>query len=1035
MKMPVLTFLEVLYPFVCRGLHLSACCVLFFFTAVQTADALPNTCRTDSPLLYTAQQERGFVKDSSAPFRPYIPVPTRTDVHEKRWVDSVYAALTEDERLGQLFVLRAHTDRDTAFENEVERLIRRYKPGGLCFFNPTHVGTVEKQAVLTNRYQSASGRLPLFISLDAEWGLGMRLRETTISYPRQMMLGAMSDNQMIYEMGLELARQFRRVGVNISFSPSADINNNSANPVINERSFGENRANVAAKCFQYMKGLQDGGVMACAKHFPGHGDTNVDSHYDLPLIPHDRHRLDSLELYPFRVLVEQGVGSFMVAHLSVPALDAREKRPTTLSRPVISDLLRNTLGFEGLIFTDAMEMKGVTKYYAPGEADVEALRAGNDMVLLPESIEAAIAAVKKALTEGSLSALEIETSVRRVLHQKYRLGLTRPQMVDMKNLRQELNTPQALVLKRRLIENCLTLVRDDKKIVGCTGLENRRYATLAIGDSNLTVFQKSCALYAGVRHYNLGKVFTPERELQIIDSVRQSDILLVSLHNMRSKASDNFGLTDQQINFIRRLCDVTSVGLTVFGNPYSLRYFDDIPTVLEAYSEDPFIQDISAQAWFGARDLVGKLPVTASKNAQYGQGIQKKWTAHRMRYDLPESVGMSSDTLRQLDSLMRVLINTGAAPGAQICIVKDNCVVWNKAYGYHTYDQTRPVDIQDLYDVASVTKVAATTVSVMHLQDAGKIRIDSAMRLYVPELKNTNKSNLKVREIMAHHAALQAWIPFYQQTLSPQKMPSPDIYHQTPSGDFTVPVAPNLSMNRAWKDSIWQQIFRSDLRTTKAYKYSDLGLYLCARAVQNLSGQPVNEYARASFYQPLGMNNTMFNPALCGIQYQCVPSEEDDYFRFGRLQGYVHDMGAAMLGGVSGHAGLFSSANDLAKLFQMLVSGGCYFDRQYISPSTLLDYTTRFPGSTRRGIGFDMKELNPKETMNMSDLAGENTFGHLGFTGTCVWADPDQQLVFVFLSNRTYPTMNNNKLTNENYRPRLQSIVYKAILPHPDRHR
>jgi CubicO group peptidase (beta-lactamase class C family) len=767
--------------------------------------------------------------------------------------------------------------------------------------------------------------------------------------------------------------------------------------------------------------------MACAKHFPGHGDTNVDSHYDMPLIPHDRWRLDSVELYPFRVMVEQGIGSFMVAHLNVPALDAREKRPTTLSRPVITELLRKELGFDGLIFTDAMEMKGVTKYYGPGQADLEALRAGNDMVLLPENLEAGINAVKKGLAEGSLSAVETEGSVRRILHQKYRLGLTRLQQVEMKNLRRELNTPQAYLLKRRLIEKCLTLVRDNKNIVGCPDLENRRYATLALGDSNLTLFQKSCGFYTGMRHFNLGKVFTPERELQIIDSVQQVDVLLVSLHNMRSKASDNFGLTEQQINFVRRLCDVTTVGLTIFGNPYSLHYFDDIPTVLEAYTEDPFVQEIAAQAWFGARDITGKLPVTASKSAKYGQGLQKKWPQPRLRYDLPESVGMSSDTLRQIDSLMQVLINTGAAPGAQLCVVKDNCVVWHKAYGHHTYDQTRPVGLQDLYDVASVTKVAATTVSVMQLQDAGKIHPDSAMCLYVPELKNSNKKDLKVREIMAHHAALQAWIPFYQQTLSPQKTPLPNIYHALPSAEFSVPVMPNMMMNRAWKDTIWQQIFRSELRPVKTYKYSDLGLYLCARAIQNVSAEPVNDYALRHFYRPLGMHNTLFNPALCGIQYQCVPSEEDDYFRFGRVQGYVHDMGAAMLGGVSGHAGLFSTSNDLAKLFQMLLNKGSYFGKTYLKEATVREYTTRFAGSSRRGTGFDLKETNEKETLNMGQLAGPNTFGHLGFTGTCVWADPDQRLIFVFLSNRTYPTMNNNKLSNGNYRPRLQDIVYRSL--------
>lgn len=946
---------------------------------------------------------------------------------EDAWVDSVYRALTPDERLGQLFVLRAHSDKDSAFEREVERLIRTFHVGGVCFFNPTHVGIVEKQAELTNRYQAASPRVPLFVALDAEWGLGMRLRETTISYPKQMMLGALSDNRLIYEMGLELARQFQRVGVNVSYSPSADINNNSANPVINERSFGEDRYNVAAKCFQYMKGLQDGGVLACAKHFPGHGDTNVDSHFDMPQIAHSRRRLDSLELFPFRILAQQGIGSFMVAHLSVPALDARPNRPTTLSRNVITDLLRKEMGFKGLIVTDAMEMKGVTKYFGPGEADVEALRAGNDMVVLPENVEAGLKAVKKSLENGTLKSKEIEASVRRILRTKYRLGLTRPQKVNMTNLRKDLNSPQALVLKRKLIQNCLTLVRDKNNIVGFPDLENKQFATLALGDSNLTVFQKNCALYTGMAHFNAGKVLTPEQELLLLDSLRKRNIVLVSLHNTRSKASDNFGMTDSEINFIRRLSDVTTVCLTVFGNPYSLRFFDDMPTVLEAYSEDPYIQELAAQALFGARNIVGKLPVTASKTAIYGQGIQKKWAAPRLSYDLPESVGMNSDTLRLLDSLMRVMINTGAAPGGQILVAKNNCVVWHKAYGYHTYDQMTPVALDNLYDVASVTKVAATTMSVMQLRDAGKIALDSLMSKYVPDLRNSNKKDLNVREIMAHYGALQAWIPFYQQTLTPQKMPAPNIYRSTASAEFSVPITANLFMTPAWKDSIWHQIVRSEQRPVKAYKYSDLTMYLCARAVKNISGRPVNEYAEQQFYRPLGMNNTLYTPGLRGLASRCAPTEEDNYFRMGRIQGYVHDMGAAMLGGVSGHAGLFSTANDLGKLFQMLLNGGTYSGKRYLSQATVKEFTTRFPASTRRGIGFDMKELDAKEPQNMSELAGPNTFGHLGFTGTCVWADPDQQLIFVMLTNRTYPTMDNNKMGNENYRPKAQSIVYRSI--------
>jgi beta-N-acetylhexosaminidase len=948
------------------------------------------------------------------------------DAREAAWVDSVFHRLSETERIGQLILVRAHTDRDTAFENAVERQIKQYKVGGICFFNPSHAGTPEKQAVLTNRYQAAAN-LPLFVSLDAEWGLGMRLRNGAISYPRQMMLGAIQDNRLIYDMGREIAQQCRRIGVNVSFSPVADVNNNPANPVINDRSFGEDRYNVAAKCFQYMMGLQDGGVLACAKHFPGHGDTNIDSHDDLPVIAYPKERLDSLELFPFRVLSQYGVGSFMVAHLNVPAIDNRAKRPTSLSRNTITGLLRDNIGFDGLIFTDGMEMRGVTKYFEPGQADVEAIRAGIDMILLPENVDAAVSAIQHALNDGTLSREQFEASVQRVLRAKYRLKLTEKDRVELANLSRDLNRPEALMTKRKLIAQALTLVRDRPGLVGFEALEKFGFATLALGDTNRTVFQNSCALFAPVQHFNADKTFALETEQKLLDTLRKFDVVLLGLHNMRSYAAANFGLTDAQINLVRKLSEKTTVALTVFGNPYSLRHFDDVPIVLEAYNEDPVTQELAAQALFGAGDLTGKLPVTASPSAKYGQGVQKIFAQKRLGYDLPEAVGLNSDTLRLLDTLIRQLIATGAAPGGQLLVAKDNRIVVHKAYGHHTYERTTPVKLDDLFDLASITKVAATTVSVMRLQDEGKIRLDSNMQVYVPDLKMTNKNGLKVREIMAHHAALQAWIPFYQNTLTPEKQPAPALYRHNAEHNFEVPVAKGLYMARQYVDTMWKILFTSELRPDKKYKYSDLGLYLCARAVQNQSGRRVDAFAEETYYKPLGMATTTYNPWKRGWAERCAPSEEDRYFRYERVQGYVHDMGAAMLGGVSGHAGLFSSANDLAKLFQMLLNGGSYFGKTYLQYETIKEYATRFPGSTRRGIGFDMKELDPKETQNLSPLAGPNTFGHTGFTGTCVWADPDKNLIFIFFSNRTYPTMENGKLISGDYRPRMQSVIYRAL--------
>ncbi len=961
------------------------------------------------------------------------------DFLEEKWVDSVFNALTDEERLGQMFMLRAHSDKDTAYERQVEDLVRRYKPGGLCFFNPTYAGTPEKHAELANRYQAASPRVPLMIAMDFENGVGMRYKGNAISFPRAMMLGAIQDNRLIYEMGREISRECLRMGVQVDFAPVADVNNNSGNPVIGERSYGEDRYNVTAKAFQYMSGLQDGGVLASVKHFPGHGDTDMDSHFDLPLIPFSRARLDSLELFPFRMLAKNGAGSVMVAHLQVNALDARENRPTTLSRAVVTDLLRKEMGFEGLIFTDAMEMEGVKKFFPNGIADVEAFKAGNDMSLLPADVGASMVAIQAAMADGSLDREQLWASVKRILRAKYRLGLTKPQKIELANLRRDLNSPEALALKHRIISNAITLVRDEKNLIGFPNLENLKIATLAIGDTNRTVFQTYCGQYAPMAHCNTPKEVSDSLGIKLLDSLGKYDVVLVGLYGIRTTPKPNksvnsepgvdtiYGLTQSELAFLRKLNQKTTIALTVFGNPYTYKWMDAPPLMLQAFTEDPMAQQLAAQSLFGANDLNGIMPVTAAPWARFGQGIKKIFLQKRLGYALPESVGMHSDTLALMDGIVSEMIKTGAAPGCQILVAKDNKIVWQKSYGHYTYDQIEFVTNETIYDLASVTKVGATTISMMKLFENQQFSLDAAMSTYVPELKTTNKKDLTVRELMAHHGGLQAWVPFYLQTLTPDKMPSPKIYLSKAQAGFEVPVARDLFMENTWTDTVWQQLFNSPVSGNKNYKYSDFDLYLCARAVNNISGSPVDVFADREFYRPLGLATTTFNPWKRGWSFRCAPTEEDAYFRHQRLQGYVHDMGAAMLGGVSGHAGLFSNANDLAKIFQMLLNGGTYGSRQYLQPETVRTFTTRFAVSTRRGIGFDMKELDEKQTANMSVLAGKNTFGHLGFTGICVWADPDKNLIFIFLSNRTYPTMENNKLMQGDFRPRLQSIVYRAL--------
>jgi beta-N-acetylhexosaminidase len=942
--------------------------------------------------------------------------------HEAYWVDSVFQQMSEDERIGQLFMIRAHSNLGQDHIDGVKRMIRQYHVGGLCFFQ----GTAQKQAVLTNEYQALAKRVPLMIAMDAEWGLGMRLKTSTISYPRQLMLGAIRDNRLIYDMGARIAEECRRLGVHINFAPVADVNNNANNPVINTRSFGEDRYNVAVKSYMYMNGMQDHKVMASAKHFPGHGDTDVDSHYDLPVIMHGMNRIDSLELFPFKILIEQGVGSMMVAHLSIPAIDDTEHLPTTLSPKVVRQLLQQKLGFEGLIFTDGLGMQGVLKHHNPGQLEVKALMAGNDVLLLPQNIPAAFREISQALQEGKLPREQFRNSVKKVLRAKYRLGLTRPQQVALENLDFDLNHPKGLALKRELIQNALTLVRNRESLIPFRSLEESDMGSLSIGATSRTPFQERLAIYKEIEHFYVSKGAPYSKMSGLLNKLAEKDIVIVSLHDLSNSPSKGFGVTETMKEVVRDLSQRTKVVLVLFGNPYALKYFDGVDWVLEAYDEDLNTQDLAAQGLFGAFGFRGQLPVTASLASREKTGVQTK-PLFRLSYGIPEEVGLYSQKLLKIDTVVANAIDSGAMPGCVVLVAKDGKVVFHKAYGHHTYKNGTKVGPMDVYDLASITKIASTTLSIMKLHEEGQIDVRKPINTYLTELDSTNKVGLSIQEIMAHRAGLKPWIPFYKQTVSGRKNPLPAFYRKQSSGKYSVPVTDQLYMISDFKDTIWQQIYTSDLLKRKEYRYSDLGFYMMAALVDRMAGIPINHYSDQEFYRPMGLQSTTYNPLQRIPKSLIPPTEEDRYFRNQRVQGYVHDMGAAMLGGVSGHAGLFSNASDLAALMQMLLNKGYYGGQQYLQPETVDLFTQRCQGCTRRGIGFDMKQTDPFEPVNMSEKASSHTFGHLGFTGTCAWVDPEHQLVYIFLSNRTYPSMRNNLLGKMDIRPRIQTAIYDAL--------
>lgn len=941
---------------------------------------------------------------------------------EQTWVDSMYATLTLEERIGQLMMIRAHTDKGAEYEALVGGYIDSFKVGGLCFFQ----GTAIRQAELTNRYQAAS-KTPLLVAMDAEWGLGMRLKgKDIVNFPHQVTLGALRDDSLIYDMGLEIARQLTRIGVHMNFAPVADINNNPTNPVINFRSFGEDRDRVSQKSIAYMKGLQDGGVMACAKHFPGHGDTDVDSHEALPVISHDRARLDSLELYPFHKLIKAGVQGVMVGHLQISALDSNPDLPSTLSYQTIQQLLREEMQFKGLIITDAMEMKGVANHYPAGEAELMALQAGNDIILLPADLPKAVQRIHAAYQSGELTEATLSAATKRILLVKYRLGLWHQSPLEINNLSQDLVQPISEIIKTRIAAHAITLIRNKDGLIPFKAPVMGKIASINLGGGLNNPFQATLRQYMNMPLHYSGTRLSKRAINHWVNQLKDYETVIVGMFDLNSRVNARYGIASESLELLEKLSQLTNVVVVHFGNPYALKYYDDIDWVVQANQEDILTQIRAAEGIMGHFIVQGKLPVTASDKARAGDGVYGD-NLFRLGYGSPVEVGMNLDTLANIDILIQEMLDQKVTPGGQILVVKNRKVVYEKAFGRQTYELDSPkVDMETIYDLASITKAAATTLAVMKLEEQGAIDLLQRLDLYLPAAKRTHGGRLRLKDMLTHTAGQKSWIPFYQKTMDKKNNPSPVFYQRKPLLGYDIPVANKMWLNNSYPEEMIDVILEDKGRKQKDYLYSDLGFILLWQMIEAKAGMPMEEYMAENFYTSLGLRTLGFNPLQRFPIHQIAPTEIDRYYRMQTVHGYVHDMTAAMLGGVSGHAGLFSNAHDLAILFQMLLNGGYYGGQQYLKPETIRKYTTRCSSCNRRGLGFDMKNMKGVNE-HISEYASDRTFGHMGFTGTCVWADPVHDLIYIFISNRTYPDMENKALQEGNYRQRIQDVIYQSL--------
>lgn len=963
---------------------------------------------------------------------------TEYPFEQQQWVDSVYATMSLEQKLGQLLMIDAFSQEGPEKRKKLEALIDQYHIGGVIFSK----GGPIRQAQWLNRFNELS-QIPLLVAMDAEWGLAMRL-DSTYAFPWNMTLGAINDRELIQKTGKHIGQHLRRMGVHINFAPVVDLNTNPKNPIIGNRAFGSDPKQVTQSAQAFMSGMMSSGIMANAKHFPGHGDTDQDSHKTLPTVGFNRDRLKSVELYPYGPLMRSGLGSVMVAHLNVPKLTRKRGWPTSLSQRVVTDLLQQEMGFKGLIFTDALNMKGVADFRNPADIALEALKAGNDVLLIPEDVPATIERLIWAFNNSKLTEDRLSHSVKKILKAKYLLRVHDFQSIKTEGLFNDLNRAEDDALHLSLMESAITVLENNDQLMPLTINQKEKVAYVGLGEDSGEVFYQQLLQYKKIDRIDAATVDDCLTQLEGYDRV------IIGVHMSNENPWKAHRLSSQTKVWIHEIARSHKVVLTFFAKPYALNQIDSISNIdgmILAYQNSFFGQKAAAELIFGAIKAQGQLPVDLRHWSQ-GTGLLTQ-ERPMLKYGIPEGVGVSSQKLKAVDSLIDLGLEEGMFPGAQVLIARKGQVIYQRATGYHTYDSLQKVRPTDRYDLASLTKILGTLPLVMEAFDKGELSMETTVGSLLPEFAQSNKDSISLLRMLSHYAGFQAWIPYYRATVdSITGIPLTKYYRTTPTivadslltdtlglkkdtlvtYTYDVPVTQDLYMRRDYRDSIIAQIKDSELLPKVIYKYSDLPYYLLKKYLEQKNNRPLEALAFDKFYGPMGTWSMDFLPLNKVDKSEIVPTEQDDYFRQQLVHGYVHDPGAAMLGGVGGHAGLFANAMDVAKMMQMYLWKGSYGGHQWISPATLDRFNTCYfcEEEVRRGVGFDKPQL--EEEGPTCGCVSMTSFGHSGFTGTFAWADPEAEVVYVFLSNRTYPTAENRALISSDLRTKIQAVIYEAIM-------
>lgn len=964
-----------------------------------------------------------------------------------QWVDSVFNSLSPDARIGQLIVAAVTPRSNDVTKDAVRRLVSQNMVGGLIYEN----STIAEQAEVTNLAQSLAA-VPLMITIDGEWGLGMRLKEVP-DFQRNLILGALDDDMLLYEYGREVARQCRRMGIHVNFAPVLDVNDNPLNPVIGNRSFGESPELVARHAIAFARGLEDGGVMAVGKHFPGHGSSSEDSHKTLPVINKTRQEINTCELVPFRKFIDAGLSGILTAHLLVPAID-KAQTPTSLSSQCVNTLLRDEMGFGGLIFTDALNMKGATQLLK-GSACVNALLAGNDVLLMPENISDEIAAIKAAIANGTLSQSVIDERCKKILRYKYALELTGKQHVNTNNLVSDINSQRAEVLRRQLTAGSITVIKNNDNILPVHNLQSRHIAIATIGNENGTssTFTRRCADYAEVSRFDMAKAGSAKALAEQLKDGHFNTIIV--------EVGEDNDVNRSALETIAKQCKNVIVVITC--KPYDIKNYGaaithkHVKAVVLTYENSTLTEDYAAQTIFGGNAANGNLPISLNfkgKKTRYDAGHGIHYPATRLGYSIPAEVGLDSRLTAQIDSVCRLGVQQHAFPGCQVIVARHGKVVYKNSFGTIDYNSPVKVDDNTLFGLASVSKATGTISGVMKAFDDGKFALDEKASKYIPGLRDGDKEDITFRDLLYHETGMPASLNMWYMMMDANsytgslitgtqdanhtvkimdgawghkdaKMRT-DILSTVKTDRFNIAIADGLWGGRVTYDSIMNRMYHAKLGKKK-YLYSCCNFSLLADAVQRMTHSPLNYYVNNYIFAPLGSYHTMYRPLSKFSRDEIAYTEVDTYLRRQHIHGYVHDELAAFSGGVQGNAGLFSNANDLAKLFQMWLNGGTYGGVRLLKASTVETFTTQKSPNSHRGLGFDKPVVGNPDASNTCAEATPETFGHTGFTGTCFWVDPKNDMFYIFLSNRVCPSRNNPNFGRISARSHIQSLIYRAI--------